>query len=215
MAKNNKIYIPVDAIAKHEDFDTWYEDGELFYRFEDPKGWASEKDKVVIIGRMGGQVGAIKPDSKTVGYYLSIGQWEYYFRTYIIFKHYGVEGMLWDIKGTLTEPPLDFVGEHGTSKDDVRFTKDVHVSLVKFKGQPCYEVRVKDLKALRVAVAAVVAMAIKEEWKGFSEGEGHSDKEGLWARAKRAVSETFTRRGPISYEELVQAELLEGKVEED
>ena len=66
-----------------------------------------------------------------------------------------------------------------------------------------------------MAVAAVVAMAIKEEWKGFSEGEGHSDKEGLWARAKRAVSETFTRRGPISYEELVQAELLEGKVEED
>ena len=96
MAKNNKIYIPADAIAKHEDFDTWYEDGSLFYRFESPKGWSSEKDKVVIIGRMGGQTGAIKPDSKTVGYYLSVGQWEYYFRTYLIFKHYGVEGMLWD-----------------------------------------------------------------------------------------------------------------------
>lgn len=214
MAKNNKIYIPADAIAKHEDFDTWYEDGSLFYRFESPKGWSSEKDKVVIIGRMGGQTGAIKPDSKTVGYYLSIGQWEYYFRTYLIFKHYGVEGMLWDIKGTLTDLPLDFVGEHGSSEKDVRYTKDVHVSLVTFNDQPCYEVRVKDLKVLRVAVASVVAMAIKEEWKGFSEGEGHSDKEGLLARAKRAVSETFTRRGPISYEELLQAKILEAKAED-
>lgn len=215
MPKNNKIYIPADAIAKHEDFDTWYEDGALFYRFESPKGWSSEKDKVIILGRMGGQVGTIKPDSKTLTYYLSIERWEYALRTYIIFKHYGLEGMLWDIKGSLTELPIDFIGEHGTSKEDVRYTKDVHVSLVKFNGQPCYEVRVKDLAVLRMAVVAVVAMAIKEEWKGYSEGEGDVEKGSLFARAKRSLLETFTRRGPISYEELVQAELLEAKAEEE
>ena len=28
--KNNKVYFPVDAIARHEDFDVWYEDGDVF-----------------------------------------------------------------------------------------------------------------------------------------------------------------------------------------
>ena len=55
--KFNKVYIPVDALARHEDFDTWYEDGDLFLHFACKKGWKSEKDRVQIFGRMGGQVG--------------------------------------------------------------------------------------------------------------------------------------------------------------
>lgn len=34
MPKFNKMYFPVDAIAKHEDFDVWYSDGERALRFE-------------------------------------------------------------------------------------------------------------------------------------------------------------------------------------
>ena len=57
MPKFNKMYFPVDAIAKHEDFDVWYSDGERALRFEGP--WEKESDRIAMIGRMGGQIGQI------------------------------------------------------------------------------------------------------------------------------------------------------------
>ena len=60
--KNNKAYMPKDALARHEDFDVWYPDGELFLSIRGT--WRSEHDKVLIFGRMGGEMGAIKPDAR-------------------------------------------------------------------------------------------------------------------------------------------------------
>ena len=116
--KNNKVYLPTDAIARHEDFDVWYADGETFLSIKG--AWSKESDKAVIFGRMGGEMGQIKPDHKALTYYLQLERWEYV---------------------------VDFKG-HG----------------------PCFEVRAKDVAKLRIAVAAVIAMAIKEEYRGLSEG---------------------------------------------
>ena len=166
--KFNKIYLQKDAIARHEDFDTWYEDGERFYRFESKGGWKSEKDKISVIGRMGGENGQIRPDNRCLNYFLRFERYEYIMHPYVIFKHYYIEGMLWDLYGSAAEPPFDFVCETKTSYNK----KDVHVKerLFRDKGM-CYEIHVPDLTKLRVAVIALVAILIKEEWKGLSECE--------------------------------------------
>lgn len=78
MPKFNKMYFPVDAIAKHEDFDVWYSDGERALRFEGP--WEKESDRIAMIGRMGGQIGQIRPDNKALNYYLRHDRFEYEFQ---------------------------------------------------------------------------------------------------------------------------------------
>ena len=82
--KFNKVYGPVDALARHEDFDTWYEDGDLFLHFACKKGWKSEKDRVQIFGRMGGQVGEIKPDNRALVYDIMYERFTYRLHTYVI-----------------------------------------------------------------------------------------------------------------------------------
>ena len=160
--KNNKVYLPTDAIARHEDFDVWYADGETFLSIKG--AWSKESDKAFIFGRMGGEMGQIKPDHTALTYYLKLERWEYVFHTLHLFKHYYVNGMKWQIDGSLTNPPFDFVNEEDSQKE-------VHVQVVDFKGHgPCFEVRAKDVAKLRIAVAAVIAMAIKEEYRGLSEG---------------------------------------------
>lgn len=101
MPKFNKMYFPVDAIAKHEDFDVWYSDGERALRFEGP--WEKESDRIAMIGRMGGQIGQIRPDNKALNYYLRHDRFEYEFQTRVIKEHYYVEGMLWDIHGSVSQ----------------------------------------------------------------------------------------------------------------
>ncbi len=166
--KFNKVYFPADAIARHEDFDSWYEDGDIFLQFKCKKGWKSEHDPVQIMGRMGGEVGLIKPDNRTLNYYIRYERYEYILHTYVIEHHYYVEGMVWDLYGSFNNPPFNIVEETLTSYEH----KAVHVKLKEFRNKGlCYEVHVPDLRKLRVAVAAVVAIGIKEEWKGLSEGE--------------------------------------------
>lgn len=164
--KNNKAYVPRDAIARHENFETWYEDGSLFLRFE--SDWKEEKSRVSVFTRLGGESAEIKPDHACINYYLRLEQWEHCLHCHTIFKHYYVEGMLWDIYGSFAEPPFDFITETRTSDD----ARDGHVKLVNFRDRgECFEVRVKDISKLRIAVVALVAMGIKEEYKGLSEGE--------------------------------------------
>lgn len=166
--KFNKVYFPVDAIAKHEDFDSWYEDGDIFLQFKCKKGWKSEKDPVQIFGRLGGEVGRIKPDNQLLNYFIRYERYEYILHTYVIEHHYYVEGMVWDLYGCAHKPPFDFVEETMTSFNH----KAVHVKTKEFKNHGlCYEIHVPDLTKLRIAVASVVAILIKEEWKGLSEGE--------------------------------------------
>ena len=43
----------------------------------------------------------------------------------------------------------------------------------KDKGM-CYEIHAHELEKLRIAVAAFVAILIKEEWKGLSEGNDYA-----------------------------------------
>ena len=173
------MYIPVDALARHEDFDTWYEDGDLFLHFACKKGWKSEKDRVQIFGRMGGQVGEIKPDNRALVYDIMYERFTYRLHTYVIEHHYYIEGMVWDLYGSYHEPPYSLVEETLVSYN----RKSVRVRRVeKFKDHgPCYEVHVLELEKLRIAVACLVAIGYKEEWKGLSEGE---DRElgNLWQR---------------------------------
>lgn len=71
--KNNKVYLPTDAIARHEDFDVWYADGETFLSIKG--AWSKESDKAVIFGRMGGEMGDqarpqgphLLPEARTLG----------------------------------------------------------------------------------------------------------------------------------------------------
>ena len=142
--KNNKVYFPVDAIARHEDFDVWYEDGDVFLSLKG--AWSGERDRVAIFGRMGGEMGSIKPDAKALTYYLKLERWEYVFHTLHLFEHYYVNGMKWQIDGSLSNPPFDFVDE-----EDGR--KEVHVQVVDFKNrEACYEIRVRDVAKLRKRV---------------------------------------------------------------
>ncbi len=202
--KNNKVYLPVDAIARHEDFDVWYEDGDTFLSIKGD--WSSERDRATIFGRMGGEMGHIKPDHKALTYYLKLERWEYVFHTLHLFRHYYVNGMKWQIDGSLANPPFDFVNE-----DDR--TKEVHVQAVNFKGHgECYEIRAKDVSKLRIAVAAVIAMGLKEEYKGLSEGL----KDPNASKLKKAQNWLFADKG-IRYEDLpdLDERLLEPAGDQD
>ena len=99
--------------------------------------------------------------------------------------------MLWDIGGGLNDAPLDFRNE-GTGKLDVR------ISHVRFKDKgKCLEIKVKDLAKLRIAACCVIAMAIKESYKGKSEGEP-IERTGL-DKWKHRI---FSNKG-ITYEEIL------------
>ena len=192
--KFNKVYFPVDAIAKHEDFDAWYEDGDVFLQFECKKGWKAEKNPVQIMGRMGGQVGLIKPDNRTLNYFIRYERFEYIMHTYVIEHHYYIEGMVWDLYGSFNDPPFDFCEETLTSYDH----KAVHVKLKNFRDKGmCYEIHCPDLEKLRIAVASVVAIGIKEEWKGLSEGEQWESADLL----QRLKGRLFENKG-YTYEEI-------------
>ncbi len=195
--KFNKVYIPVDALSRHEDFDTWYEDGDLFLHFACKKGWKSEKDRVQIFGRMGGQVGEIKPDNRALVYEIHYERFTYRLHTYVIGHHYYIEGMVWDLYGSYHEPPYSLVEETLVSYN----RKSVRVRYVeKFKNHgACYEVHVPELEKLRIAVACLVAIGYKEEWKGLSEGE---DRElgNFWQRMKSRI---FENKG-FTYEQIQQ-----------
>ena len=192
--KYNKIYFQKDAIAKHEDFDAWYEDGDVFLQFKCKKGWKAEKNPVQIMGRMGGQVGLIKPDNNVLNYFIRYERFEYILHTYVIEHHYYVEGMVWDLYGSFNDPPFDFVEETLTSYDH----KAVHVKLKQFKDKGlCYEVHCPELEKLRIAVASVVAIGIKEEWKGLSEGEEWESANLL----QRLKGRLFENKG-YTYEEI-------------
>lgn len=189
MTKFNKMYFPVDAIAKHEDFDVWYSDGTLALRFEGP--WEKESDKIALIGRMGGQIGQIKPDNKALNYYLKHDRFEYELQTRYIFRHYFVEGMLWDIEGTPSKPPFDFVNVKSERKDG-------HVRITEFadKGS-CFEVTVRDIATLRIAVEALVGILIKEEYKGLSNPVAAEKKLSLVQKVSR-----FVQPKGLRYEQL-------------
>ncbi len=190
--RNNRVYMPVDAVDSREDFQLYYADGDVFLTVQ--SDWKSEGSKVSILNRFGGQLGRITFDPKQVVYYVGVERYEYQLHTYTVFEHYFFKGMLWDIRGSIGDPPLDFRNE-GTGKLDVR------ISRVRFrdKGQ-CYEIKVKDLSKLRPAACCVIAMAIKESWKGKSEGEPEDVKKmSPLKRLKRRVS--LTEKG-ISYDEI-------------
>ena len=187
--RNNRVYMPVDAVDKREDFNLWYADGDVFLTVK--CDWSKENSKVAIFNRMGGELGRIKFDPNTLVYFVGVERYEYELHTYTIFEHYFFKGMLWDIMGCLDEPPLDFVNQ-GTGKSDVR------ISRVKFKDKgQCYEIKVKDLSKLRIAACAVIAMKIKEGWLGKSEGEP-VEKKGLEKWKERI----FSNKG-ITYEEIL------------
>ncbi len=187
--KNNRVYMQVDAIDKREDFALWYADGDEFITVK--SAWTKENDRVEIYNRLGGQMARIRFDPNTLVYFVGVERYEYELHTYTIFEHYFFKGMLWDILGTLQEPPLDFRNE-GTGKLDVR------ISRVKFRDKgKCYEIKVKDISKLRIAACCVIAMAIKESWKGKSMGEP-IEKKG-WAKWKERIT---TNKG-IPYEEIL------------
>ena len=191
--RNNRVYLPVGAVDKREDFELYYADGDVFVTVK--SDWKSEGSKVAIYNRFGGQMARISTDPKQVVYHVGVERYEYELHTYTVFEHYFLKGMLWDIRGSISDPPLDFRNE-GTGKLDVR------ISRVRFrdKGQ-CYEIKVKDLSKLRTAACCVIAMAIKESWKGKSEGEP-DDVKAMPAlkRLKRRIS--LTEKG-ITYEEIL------------
>lgn len=164
----NKVYIPKDAIAKREDFDVWYQDGAL--SFSVSRDWSKESNHTFIEGRLGGEIARIKPDNNALTYYLRIGRWEYTMRPTWIFEQYSIEGMLWRIDSGLEDAPFDIL--RYVSAEDV--VKDGRVRLVNFMNHgPCYEVMVKDVSYLRIAAISIIAIALKEEYKGLSEGDSN------------------------------------------
>ena len=187
--KNNRVYMPIDAVDKREDFNLWYADGDLFMTVK--SAWTKENDKVSIISRRGGEMGRIRFDPRSLVYFVGVERYEYELHTYTIFEHYYFKGMLWDIGGGLNDVPLDFRNE-GTGKLDVR------ISHVRFKDKgKCLEIKVKDLAKLRIAACCVIAMAIKESYKGKSEGEP-IERTGL-DKWKHRI---FSNKG-ITYEEIL------------
>ena len=187
--KNNRVYMQVDALEKREDFCLWYADGDEFLTVK--SDWSKENDRVEIYTRLGGQGARIRFDPHSLVYFVGVERYEYELHTYTIFEHYFFKGMLWDIRGTLQEPPLDFRNE-GTGKLDVR------IGRVKFRDKgPCFEIKVKDISKLRIAACCVIAMAIKESWKGKSEGEP-VDLSGF-AKLKDRIT---TNKG-LTYEEVL------------
>lgn len=196
MPKFNKMYFPVDAIAKHEDFDVWYSDGERALRFEGP--WEKESDRIAMIGRMGGQIGQIRPDNKALNYYLRHDRFEYEFQTRVIMEHYYVEGMLWDIHGSVSKPPVDFF-QIKKNKNEVHVRK----TLFKDHGE-CFEVTARDTATLRIAVEATVAMCIKEEYKGLSDPD--EDERGGKKRGTFGKFFDFIQPKGVPYEKLYDEE---------
>ena len=188
--KPKKIYIPVDGIQRHEEFECWYEDGSLFCTVTGD--FKAETDKVHLLGRTGGEIARIKPDHKALTMDVRVDKWTYRLRTYVIFKHYFFEGMLWQMFGSISNGRANFRNED-TSKNDVHI-----VRLRDFKGHgPCYEVRVKEIHKLRPAAAATVAMMVKEYYKGLSEGEG-DEKMNPVKKLWRLINDTG-----YTYEQLV------------
>lgn len=179
--KNIRLYMPVDAIANHEDFDIWNDEGESGFRVTGE--WQYEKDPAVINGQFGTRIAKVKADRNIVNYYLKVGLYSYEFQPRIIFKHYFVEGVAWDIKGSLTSLPIDFMCVFNADKP----IKDAHVRKVEFadKGE-CYELTVYAPDYLYIAVTTLVAMAIKEEWRGLSTGEPE-ESPGFFSKVKKAV----------------------------
>ena len=197
--RNNRVYMPVGAVDSREDFQLYYADGDVFVTVK--SDWESEGSKVFIYNRFGGQMARITTDPKQVVYYVGVERYEYQLHTYTVFEHYFFKGMLWDIRGSIGDPPLDFRNE-GTGKLDVR------ISRVRFRDKGlCYEIKVKDLAKLRTAACCVIAMAIKESWKGKSEGEPEDVKAlPAFKRLKRRVS--LTEKG-IPYEEILRRKASE------
>ena len=188
--KNNRVYMPIDAVDTREDFCLWYADGDLFLTVKGD--WTKESDRVTVYSRHGGQMARIKPDPNGVVMNVGVERYEYELHTYTLFEHYFFKGMLWDIYGCIDEPPLDFRNE-GTGKLDVR------ISRVRFRDKGiCYEIKVKDLAKLRIAACAVIAMKIKESFRGRSEGEP-DENIGTFGKLKKKL---FDAKG-ITYEELL------------
>lgn len=183
-----KVYIPVDAISRHEDFEAWYEDGDFFFRAE--SDWQDEGSKVKFISRHGAEMAKIKPDNNCLNYDVRVERYTYTLHTYLIFRHYFCEGMLWQMHGSPSKGHASFINEN-TDK------RDVQISIVNFKDKgPCYEVKVKDVGKLRIAAVVIVAILIKEEYKGLSEGERNED-----AHWYRKVKQYFLEKG-LTYEEV-------------
>ena len=76
------------------------------------------------------------------------------------------------------------------------------MQLVDFKNRgACYEIRVRDVAKLRIATAAVIAMGIKEEYKGLSEGLKNPGA----TKLEKAKNWLFSGKG-YTYEELLAQE---------
>ena len=58
--KNNKVYLPTDAIARHEDFDVWYADGETFLSIKG--AWSKELSLIHIWPPPLRRVGRVEAD---------------------------------------------------------------------------------------------------------------------------------------------------------
>lgn len=199
--KNNRVYMPIDAVDTREDFCLWYADGDLFLTVKSAGGWQSEKDRVAIYSRHGGEMARIKPDPYGVVMNVGVERYEYELHTYTIFEHYFFKGMLWDIYGCIDDPPLDFRNE-GTGKLDVR------IGRVKFRDKGmCYEIKVKDLAKLRIAACCVIAMKIKESFRGRSEGEPDENL-GTFGKLRKKL---FDSKG-YTYEEILAMKEAQSKL---
>jgi hypothetical protein len=185
----NRVYIPVQAFEDRRDFTVRYEDGDVFATVK--RDWSDEKNPTEIFAASGASMAAVKPDYKALSYDLRVGQYRYELHTYLVFQHYYVKGMLWDVRGSLAnDKPLNFVSEENDKKE-------VTIKTVPFKNDGlCYEVRVRDISHLRIAAAATVGIALKEAYKGLSEGE--SDENASWLKK---FQQHFLDHG-ITYDEL-------------
>ena len=176
-----KFYFPVDAVQQavenKQDFDMWYDDGELFMHVT--SDWESEKSQVKMFSHTGGESIRIKPDNKALHYDVRVERYTYMMKTHTIFEHYFIEGMLWQMHGSPSNGHCNFENEN-TGK------KDMLLTTVKLpdKGK-CYEVKVKDVSKLRPAAGAIIAILIKEQWKGLSCGEPYPDGTKWYKRLKR------------------------------
>ena len=194
--KEATAYLPKDAIANHRDFDVYYADGTIFLSFQG--AWQHEEDEVAVFGRMGGEMGRIKPDHKALVYYLRLERWEYALHTLHLFKCYYVNGMKWKVEGSLANTPFFFVDEQTGSKEG-------RASDARLEGRgACWEIATKDPATLRIAVTACVAMGIKEEYRGLSEGLRAERAHGL----HRLRDWIFSEKG-IRYEDLPDFEALQ------
>lgn len=158
-----KIYIPIEPLENHEDFDVWYEDGVLFLHAE--SDWKEEKSPVKFYSRHGAEMGRVTPGPNALQYDIRVERYTYNLKTYTIFNHYYVKGMLWYMRGTPARGHCNFWGEL-TEKKDVLVTTTNFLD----KGK-CYEVKVKDISKLRIAACCIIAIRLKETWRGLSEGE--------------------------------------------